>query len=389
MKPQHIYYWFTAMHAVSMFCFAATYIPFLQEIGLTLSQISLVNVGFWITIILMEIPTGMLADGKSRSWAIKLALIIQALGLFCMGLANNVWFVLVAEIIVGLSFSFLSGIDKAWITDALTREECGEQPIKVFAKATAIRGFIAIPAAICGSLIGSYSLRAVWWVSIGFALVNLLFVAKNMNGQGEPIHRVSEKEALRRSIKCLKTTPSLIWAVIATIVLGLCTPYNHYWIPYFKAEIPQIWLGAAFAVIYAPYAIGGCLIQRLSIKPGQEGSVIILSLLATGLGLALLNFTPGLALPLCCTAIHEIGRGAFAPVMDSFIQHRIKSEFRATFGSINSLLSRLGNGGILIAVGLYMHGKADSKADICEVFLLTGGMILIGTMILYIIKPRE
>lgn len=388
MKSSTIYYWFTAIQALAFFCFAATYVPYLTEIGLTLSQISLVNVGFWVTIILMEVPTGMLADGKSRSWAIRIALIMQALGLFCMSLANSVWIVLVAEIVIGLSFSFLSGIDTAWITDALKREESSEQPIKVFAKATAIRGFIAIPTAICGALIGSYSLRAVWYICIGFSLINLLFVGKNMNGQGEPITRVSEKEALRRSIKCLRTSPALIWAVIATMVLGFCTPFNHYWIPYFRADIPQAWLGVAFAVIYAPSVIGACLIQRMMINRAQEGRVILISLAAAGFGLAMLSFTPGLALPLCCIAIHEIGRGAFAPVMQSFVQHRIKSEFRATFGSINSLLSRLGNGGILIATGIYMQGKADSHVDVCEVFLITGGMIMISAIVLKILKPR-
>lgn len=388
MKPQKIYYWFTAFQAVTMFCFAATYVPFLLEIGLTLSQISLVNVGFWITIILMEVPTGMLADGNSRSWAIRIALILQVLGFLCMALADNFWYILASEIVIGLSFTFLSGIDKAWITDALHRYNCEEKPISVFAKATAIRGILAIPSAIIGALLGSYSLRAVWYLSIALAIANLVFVIRQMNGQGEPIQRVSEKEALMRSIRCLVTSPALIWAVAATMVIGFCTPFNHYWIPYFKADIPQAWLGIAFAVIYAPGVIGACLIQRLKIKRSQEGAIVLLSLAATGLGLGILNFTPGIALPLCFIAIHEIGRGSFAPVMDSFIQHRIKSEFRATFGSINSLLSRLGNGGILVATSVYMYGKADSKTDICEVFLIAGGLIIAGAIVLRIFKPR-
>lgn len=378
-----------ALQSITFCSYAVTYVPFLQEIGLSLNEIALINAAFWFTIILMEVPTGMLADGKSRSWAIRLALILQILALCFFFIAENVWTALIGEVMAGISFSFLSGIETAWVTDAMKRDGEEDGLRNIFARSSIVRGLVAPPAALVGCAIGLLSLRATWLIGILTAIICLCFAVKHMNGQGEPIQRVSEYEALKQSLQKLRTNRELIWVVLATLSLGLCVPFNTYWIPYFQFELDQIWMGVIFSVIFCPVALGGWIVKRFIISKNQEAVWIAFSLFLSGVGLFAISYTPGIALPVAFILLHEAGRGAFGPVTESFIQHRIESQYRATFGSIKSLLSRLGNGGILILVAWYMSGREDSKIDICQVFFACGGIIMLASVILWLCRKRS
>ncbi|NQV90113.1 hypothetical protein HQ487_01760 [Candidatus Uhrbacteria bacterium] len=72
MSATRTYYVFTAFIYIGLGATVTAYTPFLQSIGLSLSQIALVNAIFWSVIILSELPTGMLADGRSRAYSLKL-----------------------------------------------------------------------------------------------------------------------------------------------------------------------------------------------------------------------------------------------------------------------------------------------------------------------------
>ena len=71
MDPRHVFISCSLFHmlALGMICTGA-YVPFMLKLGLELADIQRINIVFFLTIFFLEIPTGALADGKSRRWSV-------------------------------------------------------------------------------------------------------------------------------------------------------------------------------------------------------------------------------------------------------------------------------------------------------------------------------
>src|SRR5690349_7254540 len=142
-NPARAYLLFTAINAAVFSLMAATYVPFLLSIGLTLSQVTAVNVIFWVAIVVFELPTGMLADARSRTWSLRIGYLLYTIGFLGYFFAKSFAVVAVCELIDGIGFTFFSGVQQAWIADALVKHNRGHERGKVFAEATMIRGAVS------------------------------------------------------------------------------------------------------------------------------------------------------------------------------------------------------------------------------------------------------
>src|SRR3989338_474656 len=155
MRPATVYSAFSAFNAAAHFFMAATYVPFLlTTVGLTLAEVAWINVAFWAVIILAEIPTSILADGHSRQWSLRIGLVFHLAGFASYAMAQDFTSALVSEVLIGLGASFLSGVQQAWVTDALHRQGDGHRLRQVLSGATGIQGGGGAGAAGLGSFLG-------------------------------------------------------------------------------------------------------------------------------------------------------------------------------------------------------------------------------------------
>ena len=143
-----------------------------------------------------------------------------------------------------------------------------------------------------------------------------------------------------------------------------------------------------WAIIYLGMMPSGWLIRRMSIAVGQEANMIVLSLFLSGIGLACIGFVSGIMAPLAVVMIHEIGRGMFRPLTDSFVQHRVESSCRATFGSLQSFLGRIGFALVPFIVWIGIDGQPNTPETIQSVWMLCGAAMIAGSLILWLIRPK-
>lgn len=388
-NPRTTYYWFQALLTAGFTGTVTAYTPFLRSIGLSLSEIALINVTFWFTVIAAELPTGLFADGRGRGWSVKIGATIHALGAFVYFTAQGFWSALAGEVIVGIGGAFVSGALSAWITDALTRRgETGELR-RVFATAGIWRGVAALGAGFLGAYVGAWSLRTAWLLDAIFLAAAAFVAFHSMRDEGEPDERIPELEAFRKSVALLCSRPALQWGVAASVIFGLVVPFNHYWSLYFRAETSQIGLGLIWIVIYVTVTTSGFLVRHVRVPQGSEWHLIELVLVAAGLGLGGMGLASGLVIPISFTIIHEVGRGAFEPLIDSFTQHRMESSYRATYGSLHSLLGRIGFGLTLVGVWLGTHGLPNTIPTIRAVLLICGTLLAVFVLLLWLFRPRE
>lgn len=309
MHPTRVYYVLSAMLGFGMCLTATVYGPLLLEIGLSLADIGLLNAAFFFMIVLAEMPTGMLADGKSRAWSIRLGLAFCAISWLSYAFATGFWTALFAELLSGVAMAFLSGAQQAWLADALIKRDEATSLGRAFGTAAFFKMFGALTGGLVGSFIGMKSLRLPFLAAALVFVCALVFVWFTLGNLGEPKQRVSEWEALRQSCAALRRSRSLGWVVAATMCIGLILPFNHYWTPYFRFTIGAANTGLLWIPMYISLASAGLLMRRFPIRPGREAVWIVAALMFAGLGLAGIGSTSIIPISIAFTLIHEVGRG--------------------------------------------------------------------------------
>ncbi len=388
MRAAHIYYLYDAIADFGLAMTVTAYAPFLISIGLTLGEVSLLNAFFWLTAVLAELPTGMLADGKSRAWSLKMGCAFLTFGGIAYLFAQGFWSAVIGECLVGVGMAFFSGAEQAWVTDALHREGRDHERRQVFATAGMIRGLVMVIGGVIGSFIALSNVRFIWLPLVFTSPLALLVVHRLMNGQGEPIHKMTEIEALHASIKLLRGSRALAWVIAVTIVFGAVIAFNHFWSPYFQPLVGTLALSWVWAIIYIGFALSAVLVRRLTIPQGKEATWIIASVVVSGIGLACAGLFSGLAWPLSAVIVHEFGRGMFNPLVDSFVQHRVESGYRATFGSLQSLLGRIGLVIAPVLIWLAIRHDPNTPSTIGFVWVVCGIVLVVGAFVLSLFRPK-
>lgn len=367
----------------------ASFVPFLLSIGLTYGEVALVNAIYAGVVFAAELPTGMLADGKSRRWSMKAGVwfwLIGALIYFC---ANGFWIAALADAVLAIGAAFLSGARQAWITDALKRHGRSDELRDVFANESTYRGLAYVLGGSLGVLISLIDLRLIWVPGMLGSIASLVVVYRYLNGDGEPIERVTEKEAFKRSIILLRRNRSLLWVLGILVSFGGIMAFNHYWAPYFEEQVGRWVLSLLWPMIYGSCTFAGIFMRRVKTAVGQEGHYLWVSLFVTGLSIALVKFVPSFWIVVVLVAIHEFARGVFGVAHASFVQHRVESSYRATFGSLQSFISYSGLTIVPIIVWLVLTGKPNTADTIETLWFIAGGAMAVLGLLFYFLKPKE
>ncbi len=388
MRTEHKYYVYDVIIDLGIAMTVTTYAPFLMSIGLTLGEVSLINAAFWAVIALAEIPTGMLADGKSRVWSLKMGCIFFTCGGLSYLFVNGFWGALFSECVSGIGMAFFSGAEQAWVTDALHKEGRDHERRRIFATASALRGCVLVAGGVIGSLIALSHARLIWLPMVVTSPIAWIFVHTHMSGQGESHQKMTEVEALRASVSLLKSSRALMWVIGMMFVFGAVLSFNHFWSPYFKPLVGTMGLSTVWAAVYTGFALSALLVRRLVIPQGHEAVWIVGAAVMAGIGLLLAGLVSGLMLPLSMALLHECGRGMFHPLVDSFIQHRVESGYRATFSSLQSLLSKLSFVLVPALVWLTIRDQPNTQATISVVWIACGCALVTGSLVLFLFRPK-
>lgn len=119
MHPRKAYFWFLILFNLGMSVTFVSYVPFLISLGLTPSDVSMVNVWFWAAIMACELPTGLFADRVSRVQSVRCGSILSTLGALLYWTASGFVTALLYEVILGVGAAFVSGAGYVGILGAV------------------------------------------------------------------------------------------------------------------------------------------------------------------------------------------------------------------------------------------------------------------------------
>jgi len=391
-KIIRIYLRFSLLFILGQSFFFATYQMFLKSHGLSLLEINLVNLCFMASNFLLEVPTGAVADIFGRRQSVVWGCLILSLSFFIYFLAHSFWLFAIAEIIGALGATCLSGSLEAWMVDSLKFHSYTDDLEKIYEKEGGYRLIGVAVGSLSGAYFGNLDLALPWLMSaVGMALVALFGALTLQEGYFKP-------QALKWNLGVIKTTAKdsityglkhkgIFYAISFGTLLTLSFQgFNMQWPIVFSGfGLSVSSLGLIFNGIAVATFLGNKLANTIRRRIKNEKEALILSQSITALGMMLASSMIGFYPVLTGFMIHEIGRGAFRPLKQAYLNRRInESDKRATILSFDSMVSQLGSG-----LGLLFSGFLANYFSISVSWLSSAIVLLIGIIIFRKLKNGD
>ncbi len=375
------------LFSLGMSYIGATYVLFLMHFGLNTLEVNLVNVSFFLTRIICEVPTGALADSVGRKKTVMFACIFLAIGKFFYAQSSTFWQFVIAEVLAGIGYTLVSGAFQAWLVDRLKEQKYEGNIAKVF---TGERIVNHVAMGI-GAIIGAYAAVediTMPWIMGGYTflvtlvLVGILMKEDRTKKRGTEIKSIAHgfcvtKAIALKGMQYARSTPAVLFVIILGSIQGfaLQSP-NMQWQPFFDDMLHnQPVLGYMKIGINVFMLIGVSLAVQFSLLMRKQEHAMNATQMIIGFGLvgtAVLVTNP--ALSISAFMLHEIGRGLFIPIKDAYLNKHIPSSERATVLSCYAMGNEVGG-----LFGLLVSGYCALMWGISSMFVISGLAIIVGT----------
>lgn len=356
---------------------------FYQSNGLSMSQIFILKSVYSIAMVATELPSGYLAD----VWGCRRTLLIGAI-LGTIGMAiYSVSFVftsfLVAEVILGIGFSFISGADSAMLYDSLKAENREDEYIKYEGRITSAGNFAEAFAGILGGLLAAYSLRAPYVFQIAVAAIAIpatLFLKEPQHALERTHLKMKEILSILKFAYIQKEMRSAI--MISSFTGAATLTYAWFVQPYFQeAKVPV----SAFGILWTALNLSAGIFSLFSYKIERwlgMKKILLVIVCFLSLGFFLTAFQVSLA-GIAILFFFYMVRGIATPVLKDQINQYTESKVRATILSIRNFEIRI----IFAAIGPAL-GYLTDTFSLKTALMVSGIIYFIAAMwsILPIIK---
>jgi MFS family permease len=331
-----------------------------DHIGLSLTEILLLQSIFSAAIVILEYPSGYLSDRLGYRNALTIATILGTAGWGIYTIADSFATVLAAEVLLGIALSFISGSDSALLYESLRAEGLEwlyaryEGRMNGFAQTAEALGALFAGLLYASAPLLPFFLQVVVWIMA-------LAITRTMR---EPprdqalVNRTHLAEALRITRYAFLENRSLRATILLNTFLGLASFYPVWLIqPYMQQQgVPLVWFGPVWTGANLTVAIFALLSHRAYARLGDRNMILLcLTLVLAGyFGLGLIGGTFGFLFYFLLTSM----RGLRGPMFLSHIQVESPSANRASILSLQSLAFRVA----FIITGPFVGRLADQVA---------------------------
>jgi len=366
---------------------------FWQDCGLSLSEVYWLQTLFAIAVVLVEVPTGMVADrlGKRASLLIGISIIFGGIVIYALSCTFVAF--LIVEILLALGLAFYSGADAALLYDTLEALDREEEFNRIEGQATAIRLTSFAITNLLGGVIGDWSLVAAMWASaigpfLGIILV-MGFVEVNPRNTKESLGQALRGygDLLSQALKFVSKNQYVRWQILfCSSLIGSATWLLWLYQPYMSLSGLDIWtFGAVFAFFNLVAALSSKRAHLLEERLGGWRTNLVLAtlqvlppvLMATFIGPMSFLFAAG----------HSIVRGTLRPILNHRILQYTFADKRATVLSLNTMGGRL----FFAVTGPLIGWISDTNGIATAMHAQSGALLVVFVIlaVMYVRIPRK
>jgi len=400
LNAETIYYWMSgAMTLFDSTMFVYLTVFYFTTVGLNPLQLVLVGTVLEASILIFEVPTGVVADTYSRRLSVVLGVLTLGIAWVVTGFARTFSIVVLSQVIAGLGYTFLSGATDAWLADEVGNERVGA----VYLRSGQINRLIGMLGIFISAVLASIRLDlpilmgGVMYVGLG-----LFLVVSMPEDHFQPFQHETGNRGLsamlatfREGLRVIRTKPFLLNLVLIEFFVGTASEgfdrlgdahlvanftFPALVLPLLGTLQPILW----FSIISLAGSLLSLIVverlrprlERLTVhlrKTARALTALTLVFAGCGIGFALAGSFP---LAVTFLLLRGLAGGLIWPLYGAFRAQSIPSSVRAT------ILSMTGQGNALGQVlGGPLVGWIGTRA--LRAALAISGLFILPNALLY------
>lgn len=331
-----------------------------------------------IAIVAMEIPSGWMADVWGRKKTLIMGSILGSLGFLLYSFSYGFWTFAVAEIILGIGHSFVSGADSALLYDSLKADQRTDKYIREEGRITSVGNFAEAIAGIAGGFLAAISLRTPFYFQFAVATIA---IPASLTMIEPRVHFKEHIHSLRLLVKNIQRTfrqnHNLRIAILISSITGTAT-LTFAWMvqPFFEAiGLPVEMFGIFWTALNLTVGVSSVLAFKFVGFLGRSWSLLLVIVLLT-IGYVF----SGIAISyrgLIFLFLFYFARGVATPIFKNYINEYTESDVRATMLSVRNFIIRI----VFAAIGPLL-GYITDNIGLDKAFMLAGAIYFVSAFII-------
>ena len=346
-------------------------IPYYESNGLTKTQVFTVQASYALAVLLLEIPSGYLADVIGRRKTLILGAIGLPLGLFIYVSSSTFLMFVLAEFVVAVANSMHSGCESALIYDTLIQMKEESDYKKYEGRSQSYTRFGSAAASIIGGIVALLSLNVPFYINIGTSIFMLPLALSLIEPERKSLKSQNPLKDITRICRFSFTHPKLrLLMLFSSMIMstGIVGVWS-YFLFYESLEISLGYFGVIFAVFQLSSALGSSKAHSLEKIFGPKRSIAVA--LVIGINFLLLGFFRVIWLiPLIF--LNALIWGFVYPLFLDSMNRFTPSETRATVLSVANMTGALSY--VIIAP---LFGKLVDMLSLAKAHIILGIYVLL------------
>lgn len=175
------------------------------------------------SVLVFEVPTGVVADVVSRRLSVIVGLFVIGAGLFVTGAFESFGLLVLGSTLWGLGWTFVSGAEEAWIADEVGEDEAAKLYLRG-AQAGQLGALLGIPVAVAlatADLGLPIVVAGIGWMVLGLAMAFLMpeeHFNRTVNGERKRMVRT-----LTEGVRTVRRNHVLVLVLVVAALHGMAT----------------------------------------------------------------------------------------------------------------------------------------------------------------------
>ncbi len=372
------------------------YMLMFEKGGMSITQMSGLLAIWSVPAVLLEIPTGVIADHYSRRNMLLLGQILRAAGYLTWIFANGFWLYALGFILWGIGGTFRSGSEEALLYDSLKAEGNERNFDRMLGRGRLFSSISTVLASVVGGYLGMhYGFLPALLLSILSALLGAVTVLsmKEVNLYKEHWCKKEKRTKIHTLFEALsfvlKKKEILLYCLLALMVLttaGMLDEYDQLIAKSFGLSITMIgsWSALRFLLIACGGYLAPTLHRGLRHAFRHKAPLLQISALCSiAAGALLIAGLVRSILAMALYGLYYLIMAAGEVIWEDDIQQRIEEEGRSTVHSVIALCQNLYG---LLCYGLF--GGVVASSDLFRGMAWTGIYLFLWIVILCTVYLR-
>jgi MFS family permease len=330
-----------------------------ETVGLSPLQLVLVGTVLETSIVLFEIPTGVVADLVSRRRSILIGYALTGVGFIVEGSFPTFVAILTAQVLWGIGYTFTSGATEAWITDEVGEQRVG--PVLLRGSQASLIG--SIGGILLGTSLGMIAIQLpIILGGTGFLVLTVFLLRTMPETNFHPTPRENRStwshmlDTAREGFAIARSRPVVRVLLASSFLLGLSSEaFDRLWTKHLidTFTFPALPGDSDLVLWFGIITLVGTILSLLtaeavkrfhpeSLEPGTPTKM--LASLAAGrvITTVVFAFAGTLWLALGAFWVRGLMSSVAHPIGDAWMNRNIESRTRATVISFREQVASIG-----------------------------------------------